>query len=1127
MNSDLNLLERIKKGPLYLFLGQKYLKSYGKSDSFLNGILEKYSQGKAEGNSYKDILNTKVSDNNDSSLAWIQSLGIKISPPEELGELSKLPWSGVFTSCIDNIWWRCFAKPWRVIQPIFEEKFKPLNPRSKFNLHILFLYGCVDRSETSQTPPLKKLDYSKQKPEALSLLGRLPEYLTPVGTLVVDAYDDKFDWLEIEDFYSILSALSENQVFFFNTPESLIGNEYFADLVKRGIVNYSKKSSYSFFSEFIESGEILKGVEFDEFSKGKKISINGKKTTMPVRITNSSSAHFNVLHDGLLNPVSRISKDKEFLEYRNFLGNISSKFDLDGFKRNFNFKRDYEEDLQKQVKLNLDRSGISNEPIILTGQTGSGKTVALSRLAYEVLKEGRFPVVYLSKNIKYPNLTQLDHFSKWIEDEGANKVLVIWDGMVDYNQYVNALKYLSGRGRKVLIVGSTYLERGTITSKNFIVADAKLKDTEKLRFSAYLNKIDPTMTKMLNGCFINDEYFLVALYRLLPSTRAQLRTGVACEIEFAEKLVDKKLQSQSAIFNNSLGNALLRARIIDGEKLSKEGVFSLCLDGLGNIKTIFGLIVVPGKFGLEVPIELLLRTVAKGKSIEFTKLIEDVDIFRWTEDNNGNIFITTRTSLEGRLLADCLLGQSQTEIDFAKQLLLEVRDNEDFGDGNEINFAIELIRNLGPHGENSGKYCEHFIDLSETLTQLREERGVTNSRIMLQEASLLREAVVEKVQKNKPLENPLEALDKAESILNEALHLIPPHKKSTLTFFYVEKAALLATKLRYLLDSSNCYAEHIYESITSLAWQTHSYTEDYIPLDVVSWLGPYLIAKDSIPDDTKLRIKADVLFAFDLADSDNLNTKQFENLQSRKQIAYATFGENTLSDEAFESLKSIGSCAGYYIKAFEITGTLPTNKFIDKVESTKVNEAFELLDKNYSYIKKDVKVLYLLLKLWWFKKTGHAIFFKERQCVPFDHESWTYLNKITNDLKSHHEMEFSPTVNFLHAIALFHLGFLDDSFQVFKDLESFSDSSIGRRRLIKSHLYSSPNGTPRVFSGEVNWTEPDRNKGNVYVPEIRKNIMFSPREFGQIDFAKSESLGNFHIGFNFRGALADPVERYK
>ena len=164
------------------------------------------------------------------------------------------------------------------------------------------------------------------------------------------------------------------------------------------------------------------------------------------------------------------------------------------------------------------------------GQSGTGKTIALARLAHETRKgckaPGNIHRSVLQASAPYSS-RHVDAFCEWAENRGAESVLIVWDGMCDVAEYYDLLRYLESRGRKaVVLVGSTYrLKAG---NKCCIEAPALLSEAEAKGLAGSLAaSIRELASLARDGIVRREANFLVALYRLLPSTRAALRSGLS------------------------------------------------------------------------------------------------------------------------------------------------------------------------------------------------------------------------------------------------------------------------------------------------------------------------------------------------------------------------------------------------------------------------------------------------------------------------------------------------------------------------------------------------------------------------------------------------------------------------
>jgi hypothetical protein len=113
-------------------------------------------------------------------------------------------------------------------------------------------------------------------------------------------------------------------------------------------------------------------------------------------------------------------------------------------------------------------------------------------------------------------------------------------------------------------------------------------------------------------------------------------------------------------------------------------------------------------------------------------------------------------------------------------------------------------------------------------------------------------------------------------------------------------------------------------------------------------------------------------------------------------------------------------------------------------------------------------------------------------------------------------------LDFLRGLSLFHLGLHKNSQDVFRRLDH--DSEDLSTRIVSTYLASGPEGKARVFTGRVAWAAPDGRRGLAWVDQLSIEVPFIPHRFSVSDFRqKGEILPSFHIAFNMRGALADPI----
>lgn len=1121
----------LKRGSAFLFLGQDYLRLESSIDPFLAEVLRKYGKTTTGPSQYSQIFEGEAQNSVESALAWMQERCGRLSTPQWLKTVASFAWSGVYSSAIDVIWHNAFRSEWRELHHIFEEKYRPIDPRNRLKLHCTYLFGNVSRTEEWERPPLTEIELLTRRQIAIALASRLPEIITPLGVLVIEGYAGERDWFSPkEDLFPIINKLNPGQVHIFSVSEELTKNTYIAHLVDRGKLTLHSESLASYLLRGEEAGFIQLGRRPEEEEYGRRIQLGQKIHTVPSNIWNQVSTTAVILDESILIVSPPLSEEKRYHEFRNFLVESSSKPVWSGYERGFAFHREFETKLDEIVHERLKSNELQKEPIILHGQTGTGKTVALGALAYKIRKERKYPVLFIERKPQMPHNSDIDSFCKWAEDCGAPATLIVWDGMLDLGQYYDVLRYLVGRGRKVVLVGSCYrLDPNKYKRDNFIEAAAKLSQREISDFNKYINICDPSIAPLLKVPMRQmDNAFLVSLYRFLPPTRSLIRSGLQKEFGTAEEEIRRKLQKRISEPVNTLGYALMKAGLITEETFTSTETKEIGDEEVSETEEMIGLIMVPGRFGLKVPIELLLRACGKKGYLNFVKLLDEIDIFRVYEDDAGNITVAPRHPLEAKLISQVRFGGVRAEVAFIKKLVLEVKGSYGSFDNNEVEFAVDFIKSIGPNGQDAGYFARFYRELSETLKTLREECSVQNPRLMLQEATLLREYVKQQSQHENTPSDALKIFDDARMILGVALKILrnDPKNNKMRGMILVELASTLGFKAIHLINHTDPQQDLIpllKEASKYLSKARDLDPNSYYPVDVLAWITIAMLETDILDPQAKAEATADILNTFEMSEAEDFGIEQQENFLMRKMSIARLLKKEKLSDEAFKSLLNKGSCAGYYLRAHDKINDLPKNTELTPFQRELCRSAVKYLEENRKAISNDSRCLYLLFHTWWKMKTGKPIFYGERQSVPFTEDDWKYFLGIIIDLMNIDELSTNPSLMYLRGLATFHLGHIDPALSIFRDLVRESEYVTGRRRIIRSYLASTEDGQPRKFNGTVAWVSDEWSKGELYVDKLRRRISFLPHDFNRLDIKENETLNDFHLAFNFIGLIADPI----
>ena len=535
---------------------------------------------------------------------------------------------------------------------------------------------------------------------------------------------------------------------------------------------------------------------------------------------------------------------------------------------------------------------------------------------------------------------------------------------------------------------------------------------------------------------------------------------------------------------------------------------------------------MPGRFGLSIPIELLARTCRTTDFTNLAHVLRGFDLISAFEDWSGRIVVGPRHRLEAQLIVQARVGNVQDEAAIVSRIIRSVRSSDWPDESDEMDFVIDFLQQVGPRGDERPRFAPAFRELASAISEVREVRNVKNPRLMLQEAHLLREWIMVESNNNSRPPDTREVLEEAESILEEALDMLGDggrHRRLR-TFVATELASTFGTATIDSIHEAGATGEEIQRNFRLLldAVRTARKLDSsaYNPVDVLAWSTLALAGSGMVDDITRTEAIVDVLDALGTVDRDLLEFHNAERLNTKKYEVAKLLGDEELSEFAFQNLIDMKSAAGFYIRALEISGALGGWAESRGVNHERYKDAWDYLELHRAELSHDARCLNLLFDYWWLAKTGSRLFESERMVLPFDNQDWLYTLELIRQIRSLDAFR-DLTFSLLEAIALFHINLIPQSLDLLREVESRSDTLRGRRRIQRFFLAAGPDGTTRSFHGNVQWVDQNRPRGGVYVDELRRVIPFIPTDFGRPDIRRGDPLGEFHIAFNFIGAIAD------
>ncbi len=1128
MNQKQDFYARLRQGPTVLFLGQNYLLTDFGVNPIVEALKTKCLNLTGGTTSLIDYLGSYCGDSPNSAFAWLHRKSDDIPIEESLHTISEFPWNHVYTTAIDNVWSRAFKKGWRSVSGIFDERYWPQDIRERHHLCGTFLFGCIDKEDKDARPPINEFSLDERHQIALGLLRRLPDILTPRGTLIIEGWDYETDWLSSKDFYPVINSLHPGQTYLINAQRKEIRDNRLLKLIETERLIILNDSLSTLIREGHNANSITLGDPGLRLP-GRQITIDSHPCTIPKDLRLGVERYGAVLDDNLTLPPRKLDPAQEYFAFLRFLESPIKSNQWDSFSRHFGFERDYYRLLLADVVSALHKHQIPKAPFILHGETGTGKTVALGMIAYEVAVRQIYPVVYIERTIHNIDWPAIDRLLKWLEDSGASCSLIVWDGMRGEDEYAYALSKLADRARKVVLVGSSYLIDSTTTKSRLVIADRDLNEHEQDRFSKYLDRFDSELSLAISEKRIHlDEGFLVALYRLLPSTRPSLRAGVVAEVGHAQ---DEILERLKQLPNDSGGlNTLSAALELAGFKFEAANDWTakaqLAGEQMSDIQKLFALVLVPGRYGCSVPVELLLSSLDKSISDSLLAALK-TNVLVWTENKSGELFVSPRHSLEAQLYVDRVFGgQIESEVEFIKMLILGIRrPGSAVGTDVAIDFLVDLLRLIGPNTSAQaykGRFRRFILQFAETLAILRKQKSILSPRLILQEASFVREGVSDPLC-DTPANAQIILLQESIDALIEVRDR-PDFSNRLLSNINEELAAcygaliFLRTKDGVL---SSVEVNGLFEGALDALNRAWAIDPTNVHSTVtLGWISRRLLTAGTLRAPERAEISANLMARFDEAEIEGMDYKQQEYFIAERIRVMEAVGNIELADESFAALQNIGSKAGYFLRARQMIGMWPDSP-LTAGDRQPLVKAFEYLASNMNLLEDDVRCLGLYFRIWWLLKVHQAPFSIERQVLPFNDKEWAECLQFTKALLALHGGEVRPSLKFLYALSIFHAGPPSAASEEFRSLADDMSFNLGGRRLRKMFI-ASKEGQPLTYDGFISQDIRQNEFGKIWIDTIRLSVNITPRDFDRQTLSKGETLSDFHLAFSYTGPVAQP-----
>ena len=621
--------------------------------------------------------------------------------------------------------------------------------RSRARPPLYYLFSRAGEQDPQASPPVSRREFnSRRTAHAVPLLNRVLETATTLGLVVVDGFRSGRDWFRIEDLLGIIGDAAPNQVLWFGGRPRIRDEEAdeFDEAVASGRILVVPQRLGTLMAELRALDRLPSFTPPDSEDVG-VITLRGSRrleTTPEERLRVEAVA--SIVDDSWTTFLPPLGKDAKYNTFRRFHGDLEGpRLLVEGIRRNFAIKRDFERKLLRQVSGAIAGHASIKTPIVVEGQSGTGKSVALARTVAYVREKKIAPVLYSIGRI--PQSQEVSDFCESAEKAGAKATLIVCDANSDVDQYHDLLMGLRSRGRRVVVLGSQYRVFNADNSW-YIGIEATLLSCQVM--SRKISRIFLMITSKTgpDPALLKSDHILPFLYRVLPASRPRIGAGLFTEARATEQTIrSRRRQSRPVRPMTQLHQQLIEKGWAPEEApLFNERQAELLLeDGEDVAGRIIDLVMVAGSLNCSLPVNLLLRAVTKESQVvdlsPISDLFRELDLFRWepVDPEGSELLVTPRLMLEAQVICRRRLGGPESESSRLLDIIGAVRTGID--GRYEVQFLRDLLQQVGADGLRGQRYNHAYVAIARELTKLRRQYGVVDARLVLQESAFRRSAV--------------------------------------------------------------------------------------------------------------------------------------------------------------------------------------------------------------------------------------------------------------------------------------------------------------------------------------------------------------------------------------------------
>lgn len=1114
--------------PLVLVLGQDAMTEGGLADAVLQASQNRLGIASALETGWRGVIGAMPLP--ETFFQWLAERYARAVPPGWAQSMAGLPWSAIFTSSFDPTLTSLFRNAFRQPQAILTSSEVPPMARSLSRTPIYYLFGRAGSSDSHALAPVTNSQLRIRRTiHAVPMLNRVVDAATALGFVVIDGYSPEADWLEDDTLLATIDRLPPQRVLWFGWDPAR--NKYpqeVLDLVTQGHVLVETARLGAYVAQLEVAGR-MDDLAPQHFSGPGVISYAGdKRTVVPPELRIQVEAACLVVDDSWSSFLEPLGDDARYSAFVRFHGDVDGpRAMVDGTRRQFAITRDFEALLVSLVREGIESHSRLRDPIVVHGQSATGKSVSLARLVSH-LRDGRRAAVLYSTT-RLPQASEVSEFCELAERTGALSTVLICDCNAPIGRYRELLQSLRSRGRRVVVVGTSYraVDFDRALPREFVEAPSVLSDRERNDLRALVNSFSGHENVRDVG---HDRSVLAALYRSLPASRYRLSAGLSSEA----RSVEVKLRGRAGTTTDEALSPIAQQLIALGlaskdTRVLEQTLWETVVDADDSAGKLVDLVMAAGQLNCAIPINLLMRAVStERKSSDLTsmvRLFKGLDLFRWQEsDTRGeDLLVSPRLTLEAELLCRRRLLGPEAEAQQLLALIRAARSALDFG-GGERRFLIDLVQKLGPDGPMKTRYRFSYIEVARALTLLRTELGVEDPRLALQESVLRRSAIRENASTSESVPGLLEEARDAVQGAIDSLAIRGGRGSARAKANLIVERATIFGFLAVQESKSEANPDKIwsaYLAARTAAQSAIGTTDVYNPLDVALWTPADLLRDGRLAEIRRLELHADIQSVLDRVDPDALSIDQRERFYSRLHALGGLLDLPDMSELALQALDAEGSAAGVFLRARQV-GPIHGPGELAAPDKSRAAGAVAILESAWGLTSRDERCLRYLIACRWIAETGQWPLRGERKAIPASFETRRALLRALQALRDLGAIERDHGLLYLEAVFLWLGTEESQATRLWRDLSrdtEFSDS----RRVMRRLLLTDESGRPRSFEGRIE-SEMEPGRFSIWVEPLGRRVQVLGRDFPRFELAYGRPLPRFGVAFNYIGPIADPLQ---